>query len=157
METIIEYINTPSKLKKVIRLIDGVALRYIPMFFILGISNGLILKILFDERVSNKFTAFFLCFTALGVSLLWTSLAIKTELSVFDHSLPSHIKKKALSKRGGHILIFYILLKAVRSSEVSDDILLILSKKLVEFSFAITVLVLIITFIIIALRKPIRR
>lgn len=157
MDVIKEYINTPSKLKKAIRFMDGFALRYIPMFFILAIVNGLVLKIMFDERVSNKFTAFFLLFTAFIVTLLWTKLATKTELSVFNHSLSPHIKKRALSKRGTNILIFYIILKSIRSSEVSNDILLIISKKLVEFSFAITILILIVTSIIIALKKPTRR
>lgn len=157
MEAIKVYINTPSKLKAIIRFMDSVALRFIPMFFSLAIANALVLKILFDQRVSNKLTTFFLYFTALAVSLLWARLAIKTEFSVFEHSLPSHIKKKALSQRGTAILIFYILLKLIRSSEVSNDIIRIVSKKLVEFSFAITILILIATFITIALRKPIKR
>lgn len=157
MTVIKEYINTPSKLKNVIRFIDGVALRYIPMFFILAIANGLILKIMFDQKVANKFTGFFLWLTAWIVSILWTRLAIKTEFSVFHHPLPAYIKKNALSKRGASIIIFYIILKGFRSSDVSNDIILIISKKLVEFSFAITILVLIITFIIIVLKKPIRR
>lgn len=157
METIKEYLSTPSKLKKIIRFMDGVALRYVPMFFILAVANALVLKILFDQKVSNNFTAFSLCLTAFAVSLLWTSLAIKTEFSVFEHTLPFHIKKKALSKRGAHILIFYILLHLMRSSEVSNDILLIISKKLVEYSFAIMILILIGTSIIIALKKTVRR
>lgn len=152
-----EYISTPSKLRKLICFIDGVALRFIPMFFILAIANALILKIMFDEKVSNKFTAFFLCFTALIVSILWTRLVIKIEFSVFNHPVPPQIKKKALSRRGTSIIVFYILLKAIRLSEKSNDIVFIISKKLVEFSFAITILVLITTFIIVALRKPLRR
>lgn len=157
MTIIKEYIEDPSKLKKVIRFVDGIAIRYIPTFFMLAIANGLVLKIMFDQKVSNKLTAFFLSITSLVVSILWTRMATKIEYSLFHNPLPSYIKKKALSKRGTSIIIFYILLKAMRSTEPSSNILITISRKLVEFSFSLTILVLIVTFVIIALRRPLTR
>src|SRR5690554_4465231 len=98
MEGIKTYINTPGKLKKCIRLLDGFAMRYIPMFFIIGIVNGIVLKILFNQTVSNRFTPIMILVTAVIVSLLWTKLVTKSEISVFDHELTKFIKKRALSQ-----------------------------------------------------------
>lgn len=151
-----KYIDTPTKLKNIIRFIDGIALRYIPMFFILGIANGLVLKTVFDQKVTSNLTLLFLWFTTLVVSIVWTHLALKTEFSVFHRPLASYIKKDALSKRGIRIVIYYLILKSIRSSEASSDIFINASRKLIEFSFAFTILVLIATFIIIALRKPLK-
>lgn len=127
------------------------------MFFILAIGNGLVLNIVFDEKVTNKLTSIILFITALLVSILWAKLSIKAEFSIFEHKLPSSIKKKELSKRGISILVFYVLLKAIRSAEVSNNLFLVISKRLIEFSFAVTILILIGSFIIIVLKKSRRR
>lgn len=146
-----------EKVKKFVRFLDGVALRYVPMVFIIGIANWAVLKILFDKGVTNKLTALLLCITSLVVSIIWTRLATKTEFSEFNHRLPSYIKKKALSKRATRAIIFYILLRGIRSLETSNDDIIIFSKQLFEYSIAISILILIATFVIILLRAPLRR
>lgn len=93
-----KYIDTPTKLKNIIRFIDGIALRYIPMFFILGIANGLVLKIVFDQKVTSNLTLLFLWFITLVVSIVWTHLALKTEFSVFHRPLASYIKRMLYQK-----------------------------------------------------------
>ncbi|NLN41851.1 MAG: hypothetical protein GX160_07710 [Clostridiales bacterium] len=146
-----------ARVKKFVRFLDGVALRYIPMFFVLGIANALVLKILFDQKVTNKLTVTLLCFTSLAVSIIWTRLATKTEFSEFSHRLPPYIKKKALSKRAIRVIIFYIVLRGIRSIEESNDAIIVFSKQLLEYSTAISILILIATFVIILLRPPLRR
>lgn len=153
----IKKIITLSSLKKSIRLLDSFSLRYIPMFFMITIGNGLILKILFNKEVTSTFTVVTILFTSLAVTSLWVSLEKKVKLSIFNYKLPRHIKKKELTRRGIRIFIFYLLLQGIRSLEGSNHIIQVLGKKLVEFSFAITILILITSFIIIAISPAAKR
>lgn len=156
MEIIKNYMTT-ANLKKSVRALDSFALRYIPMFFIIAIANGLVLKILFNKEVNSRFTLITLILTTLFVCVLWVNLDRKVNFSVFDRTLPSHIKKKELKRRGVCIVIFYLLLQGIRSLEGSNHLVQVIAKKILELSFAITILILISTFIIITLRPAAKR
>ena len=155
-----EYANHFQKIKSYYKILDGFSLKYVPMFLVISAATNMVLKNLLHKEITSRFTALAIIIIALAISFLWTKLVLKTETSIFDRQLTKYLKKQALSRRGTAIVIFYLILKAIASGKTSDDIVTKVSRKLVEVSFSICVIVLVISFIIIAVRRtkrPVRR
>ncbi|NLM03722.1 MAG: hypothetical protein GX214_01740 [Clostridiales bacterium] len=148
-----KYNNLIKIIKPYYKIADGFSLKFIPMFLIVSILTKIILKVILHKESTSRLAALIIIIIAILVSLLWTDLVLKSNFSIFDRPLTKYLKKQALSLRGTAIVIFYLILRALASTETSGDIVIVFSKKLVEFIFAICIIVLIISFIIIAFRK----
>lgn len=148
-----ECTNHFQKIKSYYKILDGFSLKYVPMFLIISAATNIVLKNLFHKEFRSRLTVLAIMIIALAISLLWTKLVLKTEISIFDRPLTKYHKKQALSRRGTAIVIFYLILKAIPSGKTSDDIVTNVSRKLIEVSFSICVIVLMISFLIIVVRR----
>ncbi|CUH92201.1 hypothetical protein [Herbinix luporum] len=139
-------------IKPYYKIIDGFSLKFIPMFLVLSFLANIIIKILLQKNYTSKITDLIIMVIAILISLLWTSLVLRTNYSIFDRPLTRYIKKQALTLRGVAIIIF-CLIKLIGLGRRFTNLII------VEIIFFFCILVLAISFIIIAsikTRRPIR-
>lgn len=160
MEKKKKYSNYIGKIKSHYKFVDGFALKYILIFFMISAATNITLKVIFHKEIRSSFTALTVMIIAIAVSLLWTKLALKVELSIFDYKLSKHQNKQALSRRGIAIVIYYLILDALKSEETSRRFIILFTKMMIEVSFIVCLITLIISFLILTFRRaqrPARR
>ncbi|NLJ90938.1 MAG: hypothetical protein GX323_08560 [Clostridiales bacterium] len=155
-----EYANHFNRIKSFYKIADGFSLKYIPMYIIISATSNIILQYVLHKDIVSRLTFFIIMLISIPISLLWTKFVLETNISIFDRPLTKYLKKQALSRRGVAIIFFYLIVDAVGSIETSGDIITMIWKWFALVSFSICIIVLIVSFIIIAFRRikrPVRR